>query len=215
MREQFPALCHALGEALFNDFVDEYIRVKPPESHTLYDLGRRFQGYMEETRPDREMLPADREIWIDFMVDLAAFERQLYVLFDAPGNEGNAFADTSTPEDRLALQPGLDIGTYRFAVAEYYHAVRKGLSPELPGCERSHYAMVRSNYLTRTIILNEPHYIFLEAMRSGASVRQSITTVARHLGIPEETVRNSWNEEGGVRQRWLDAGFFVDRPASP
>jgi len=42
MREQFPALCHALGEPLFNDFVVEYIRERPPEGHTLYDLGRRF-----------------------------------------------------------------------------------------------------------------------------------------------------------------------------
>ena len=38
MRDQFPALCYALGEGLFNDFVAEYIRQDPPESYTLYDL---------------------------------------------------------------------------------------------------------------------------------------------------------------------------------
>ena len=40
----FPALCHALGEELFNDFVADYIRERPPVSHTLYDLGPRFPG---------------------------------------------------------------------------------------------------------------------------------------------------------------------------
>ena len=52
MREQFPALCHALGAALFDDFVADYIRDHPPESHTLYDLGRRFPAFLEDNRPD-------------------------------------------------------------------------------------------------------------------------------------------------------------------
>ncbi len=90
MREQFPALCHALGEALFNDFVADYIRERPPESHTLYDLGRRFPAWLEESRPDRDLPPAERETWIDFMVDLARFERQVFAMFDAPGHEGEA-----------------------------------------------------------------------------------------------------------------------------
>ena len=51
MREQFPALGHALGEDLFNDFVAEYVRALPPESYTLYDLGRRFADYLDETKP--------------------------------------------------------------------------------------------------------------------------------------------------------------------
>jgi hypothetical protein len=70
MREQFPALCHALGEPLFDDFVADYIRAHPPESHTLYDLGRRFPGFLEAIRPDS---PEAREAWIDFMIDLAGF----------------------------------------------------------------------------------------------------------------------------------------------
>src|SRR3569623_2729157 len=96
MREQFPALCHALGEALFDDFVADYIRECPPESHTLYDLGRRFPPYLSENRPDRDL--AERESWIDFMIDLAEFERQVFTMFDAPGHEGQPFADADTPD---------------------------------------------------------------------------------------------------------------------
>ena len=71
MREQFPALCHALGEALFDDFVADYIRERPPESHTLYDLGRRFPaGSSRAGRTARWRRPS-ASAWIDFMIDLA------------------------------------------------------------------------------------------------------------------------------------------------
>src|SRR4051812_12009803 len=94
MREQFPALCHALGRALFDDFVADYIRDCPPVRHTLYDLGRRFAGWMEANRPDG----AAREPWVDFMIDLADFEYTVFVMFDAEGNEGRPFATSDTPD---------------------------------------------------------------------------------------------------------------------
>ena len=48
----FDGFCHALGDDLLNDFVAEYVREAPPESYTLYDLGRRFTDYLEANRPD-------------------------------------------------------------------------------------------------------------------------------------------------------------------
>ena len=150
MREQFPALCHALGEPLFNDFVAEYIRERPPESHTLYDLGRRFPAFLDESRPDRDQPPEEREAWIDFMIDLARFERQMFVMFDAPGHEGKPFATPETPDARLRLQPAFAIGAYRFPVAAYYHAVRQKQPAELPPAEASYAALVRTAYVTRT-----------------------------------------------------------------
>jgi hypothetical protein len=88
LSEQFPALCHALGEALFADFARAYLRDEPSESHTLYDLGRRFPGWLEASRPDRDRPAGEREDWIDFMVDLARYERELFRLFDAPVSPG-------------------------------------------------------------------------------------------------------------------------------
>jgi hypothetical protein len=154
MREQFPALCHALGEPLFNDFVSEYIRERPPESHTLYDLGRRFPLFLEQSRPDRDQPTQTREVWIDFMVDLARFERQMFVMFDAPGHEGKSFAGPATADDRLRLQPAFDLGAYRFPVAAYYHAVRQKQRVELPPAEAGFVALVRTDYVTRTVLLS-------------------------------------------------------------
>lgn len=194
MREQFPALCHALGEELFDDFVADYIRERPPESHTLYDLGRRFPAWIEESRPDRAL---ERETWIDFMSDLARFERQVFAMFDAPGNEGKPFADAATPDERLRLQPCFALGAYRFPVAAYYHAVRLGRPAPLPPVEPSFAALVRTDYVTRTIPLDEPNYRFLKAMADGGGIAEAIAAVADE---------GRWAAQ---RQRWLDWGFFV------
>ena len=208
MREQYPALTHALGEPLFNDFVADYISDKPPESHTLYDLGRRFPAWLADNRPDRD-LPADgRETWIDFMIDLARFERQVFALFDAPGHEGKPFAETETPDERLRLQPCFDVGAFDFPVPAYYHAVRQNHEAPLPPAGRSFAALVRTDYVTRTIPLTEPQYLFLEAMAGGAGVQGAAEAVARHLGTTAEGVLESWRTSGR-RQRWIDWGFFI------
>ncbi len=204
MREQFPALCHALGEELFDDFVADYIRERPPASHTLYDLGRRFPGWIEESRPDREL---ERETWIDFMVDLARFERAVFAMFDAPGHEGEAFADESTPDEKLRLQPCFALGAYRFPVAAYYHAVRLGQPAPPPPVQPSFAALVRTDYVTRTVPLAEPHFLFLKAMAEGGGVEDGIDAAARHLATAPDEVGRSWRTT--QRQRWLDLGFFI------
>ena len=209
MREQFPALCHALGETLFNDFVADYIRERPPESHTLYDLGRRFPAYLEETRPDRAAAPQERENWADFMIDLAQFERQLFVMFDAPGHEGKPFADLATPDCRLRLQPCFALGAYRFAVPVYYQAVRLKHATPVPVGQETFVALVRTDYVTRIIPLREPHYLFLKVMNDGGSVEDGIGAVARHMRMPHDDVRRSWQAQDGSRRRWIDAGLFI------
>lgn len=209
MREQFPALCHALGAPLFNDFVADYIRERPPESHTLYDLGRRFPAFLEESRPDRESMPAERESWIDFMVDLANFERQVFMMFDAPGHEGKAFADHATPDRRLRLQPCFALCASRFPVADYYHAVRMNRATPLPGACESFVALVRTDYVTRTIPLSRLHHLFLKAMAEGGSVNDGIDAVARRMGISRGDVRRYWSAQASGRRRWIDLGFFI------
>ena len=189
MQEQFPALCHALGAELFTDFAREYLQACPPESYTLYDLGRRFPDYLETNRPDRH--EPTRETWIDFMVDLAHYERQLFVLFDAPGHEGKPYADESTPDHLLRLQPCFALGDYRFPVAWYYHQVRDAKAPQLPPHEQSFAAMVRKDYLTQTVPLLPHHYKFL-------------STLARSRNVDWALIPNV------IRQRWLEAGFFIE-----
>jgi len=209
MREQFPALCRALGEQLFTDFAREYLREHPPESYTLYDLGRRFPGYLEASRPDRDAAEAEREVWIDFMVDLAAFERLLFTLFDMPGCEGQPLADASTPDAALRLQPAFALGAYRFPVAVYYHGVCEEKSPDLPPLEPSHVALVRKDFLTRTVPIGPTQHTFLKILAEVGSVPRAMVDLCTRHGLDRAAVEHSWSEPGGVRERWIDAGFFV------
>lgn len=205
MHEQFPALCHALGEALFDDFVADYIRECPPESYTLYDLGRRFPDYLARNRPDRDL--EERESWIDFMIDLADFERQVFAMFDAPGHEDQPFADADTPDAQLSLQPCFALGAYRFPVATYYHAVRQQQPVALPCVGPQYVALVRIDYITRTIPLNAAEHHFLRAMAAGGDVEAAIAAVARHFGLSVDIMRENWQRS--ARSRWIDLGFFV------
>ena len=209
MREQFPALCHALGEELFIDFAREYLRAHPPQSYTLYDLGRRFPGYLEASRPDREAVPDQREVWIDFMVDLAAFERLVFALFDGPGHEGKPFADAATADADLRLQPAFALGRYRFPVAVYYHAVREETSPELPPLEPSHVALVRVDFLTRTVPLGPTQHTFLRLLQETGTVPAAMKALCVEQSLEPDVLERSWSEPGGARERWIEAGFFV------
>lgn len=205
MREQFPALCHALGRTLFDDFVADYIRDCPPERHTLYDLGRRFPEWMEANRPD----PQAREAWVDFMIDLARFEYSVFTMFDAEGNEGRPFATADTDDAALRLQPAFALGSYGFPVAGYYHAVRRGEAPLLPLPAPCHIALVRSDYVSRTVPLSELQHGFLAAMLAGSGIEAALANVSARYGLDSGEVDRMWRGAQGSRERWIEWNFFV------
>ena len=218
LAEQFPATRHALGAALFDDFADEYLRDCPSDSPTLYDLGRRFAGWMEANRPDRDLPPDQREDWIDFMVDLAHYEYTLFTLFDAPGHDGASidadgtgagWPDIGCDDVALVLQPCLALARYRYPVAAYYHAVRAGASPEFPAAASSHLVVLRRGFRTATYPVTPLHFRFLECLRDRSDVDAALSDIAAFTGRDRDTVARSWAID--VRGPWLAAGFFVDR----
>ncbi|WP_299626948.1 DNA-binding domain-containing protein [uncultured Tateyamaria sp.] len=212
MREQFPATCHALGAALFNDFVETYVAALPPESYTLHDLGRRFAGFLADQRPDKDA--AEKETWIDFLIDLARFERQVYVAHDCDGVEssGLEMADLATPDSALAVQPSLTVAEYGFDVSSYFHGVRAASDPPIPSERPSFVAVLRANYQTTTVPLSHAHFTFLQALCAGENVAAALSAVSHALGQSDADVRRGWDAGSATRQRWIDAGFFVKQP---
>ena len=208
MRDQFPALCYALGEGLFNDFVADYIRQAPPESYTLYDLGRRFAGYLQANRPD--LKASEPEPWVDFIIDLARFERQVFSTFDCPGAEDLQLAGLTTPDTALRPQPSLSVAAYGFAVGGYYHAVRQDLSPSPPEREQVYLAVLRKDYVTHTIPLSLPHFLFVQEMCRGRTVQAALGVVAQQLQQPRAYVEEAWQDAAEIREGWIKAGFFLD-----
>lgn len=205
--EQFPATRHALGRALFDDFADEYLRACPSDSYTLYELGRRFAGWMEDTRPDRDLPEDEREGWIDFMVDLARYERELFRLFDAPGHEGRPWPDASCDDAALILQPCLTLAHYRYPVAPYYHEIRAGRSPAFPEAAPSHVVILRRDHQTFTYPVTPLHLRFLERVRDLGDIHRALADIAAWTQRPLDAVARSWTRD--VRRPWIEAGFFV------
>jgi hypothetical protein len=208
LREQFPATCHALGQSLFDDFADDYLRACPSDRYTLYELGRRFADWLSDTRPDRDLPENQREDWIDFMIDLARYEYALFRLFDAPGHEGRAWPDVACTDSTLRLQPCLVLARYRYPVAWYYHEVRAGCSPSFPQAGASHAVILRRDYRTTTYPVGSLHYRFLEHMRDHGDIEAALADIAAFTGRARLDVERSWRED--VREAWLRAGFFVE-----
>lgn len=207
--EQFPATRHALGRPLFDDFADEYLRACPSDSYTLYALGRRFSDWIEQSRPDRDLAEADREAWIDFMVDLAHYEHALFRLFDAPGHEGRPWPADDTDDAALVLQPCLALAAYRYPVAWYYHEVRAGRSPAFPSEAASQVVVLRRDHRTTTYPVTPLHFRFLEAVQRHRDIARALAEIAAFTGRPPAEVARSWAED--VRGPWIEAGFFVAR----
>ena len=104
----------------------------PPESHTLYDLGRRFPAFLEEAGRTgscrrRSARPGSTS-WSIWPGSSARSSR----CSTRPGTRARPFADAATPDRRLRLQPCFALGAYRFPVAAYYHAVRLDEPAPLP-----------------------------------------------------------------------------------
>lgn len=209
LAEQFPATRHALGAALFDDFADTYLRDCPSDSTTLYELGRRYPGWLEANRPDRDEPDAAREDWIDFLVDLATYEMGLFHLFDAAGHEGQCWPDASADDRDLVLQSCLTLAQYRYPVAWYYHEVRAGRAPAFPRCADSCIVVLRRDYHTTTYPVSGLHYRFLTQLRQCGSIHAALDDIAAWTGRAVSAVRESWATD--VRTAWIEAGFFVDR----
>jgi hypothetical protein len=204
LAEQYPGLCHALGAELFDDFVQQYLRAHPPASHTLHDIGRQLPEWLEHTRPDRDM--DSQEGWIDFLVDLARFERASFELFDAPGSEDQVLPTADTPDEQLYLQPSVVLAEYRYAVASYHHEVRAGRRPTFPEPRLAAVALVRRDYRITTLPLERVHLLFLKELRERETLDAAVGAVARAVERPVDEVWRSWR--GQLRAAWMEVGLF-------
>lgn len=205
LAEQFPASRHALGEDLFDQFARVYLAEDPSDSYTLYELGRRFPAFLDASRPDAD----DPEDWVSFMIDLARYERALFVLFDAPGHEGKPWPTRETPDADLVLQPCFALGAYQFPVAHYYHRVADQTAPDLPPKGCSYVAITRFDYLTSSFPISRQHFELLTAMQDADDIDAALSQVAQRMDLSQADLRAAWT--GQIRDRWIANHFFVSR----
>ncbi len=206
MATMFPVLRAALGAKLFDELALEYLQVCPSQSYSLAKLGLRFPAYLRQTRPDVESPEAQREGWIDFMIDLADFELALFCLFDMQGREDAVVDDVHTADSRLQLQPALSLHAYRYPVADYYDVEAAENLVQFPSLQASHVALVRHRYRTGIFPLTALQYRFLHIVAREKSIMRSLAGFAAREGLARDRVATLWHE---WRAAWVAGGFFM------
>jgi hypothetical protein len=92
----------------------EYVEAVPPSSYTLDHAMQGFPVHLAQGRPDAQRADAERDPWVDLVVDLARFERAFAEVFSS--------CDPA-PQRRLAC---------RHPVQTYAAAVARGREPAPP-----------------------------------------------------------------------------------
>lgn len=206
LRDSHPALCHALGEQLFEDFALDYLDAHPPRGPSLDTLGAMFADHLQATRPDRDMPPARRERWPDLLVDLARLERAFLEVYDGPGAEhARTLCSSDLPADggaRAAMRvrpvPCLRLLRVSHRVDEYLLAVRRGEDPQLPAQCEHFVALSRSDWRVTLTGLQAAEHALLTALMRGADLAAASTAATIDHGAAWSCLRE-----------WTQRGFFL------
>lgn len=213
LASEFPALVHALGEELFQEFAVGYLQQYPSHSYTLSDLSAKFPDYLAQTRPDRDGEDAVPD-WADFLVDLATLERTYSEVFDGPGVEGQGLLTTDDlsqisleqwPRVRIIPVPCLKLLPLRFAVHEYVSAVRHQKQPQPSEPVPTWLVITRRNYVVRRVAVAETEYVALSTLCGGGNISEAL-----------EAAQERWQGDFDLLARevqrwfrdWSAAGYF-------
>ncbi len=219
LRESYPGLRHALGDELFDDFAEAYLREQPSRSYTLATLGAGWPAHLEATRPDHDRPLDQRASWPDFLIDLARLERAFCEAYDALGVEGCALpgardlasavgTDERRPELTVTPVRCLRLLAARFPVGSYLVAVRRGERPPPPAPRQSFVALSRRDYVVTITQLTASGHLLLGALRAGAS----LATASRGAGLEQA---EAWRLVGDWADRGLVARLDLPRPERP
>ena len=224
LKEEFPAVLHAVGEDAFNAFALGYLQKYPSRSYTLFELGAKFPRYLDETRPaddrgsegDENTAEADRAAacWIQFVIDLATFERTVGEIFDGPGPEDgvllraeqiSSLASEQFLTARLVGVECLRLLPLRFPVGDFYKSARRKEEVAPPDPAETFLAVTRVNYTVCHHSLSRAAYELLSALLAGECLADAIERAANSSdGAEEELMANlqTWFAD------WAARGYF-------
>ena len=206
MRARYPALRHALGRELFDEFACDYLRVNPSRSYTLSALDRHFPEHLSATRPD--LPPGRGEPWPDFIVDLARLERLVMRVFEGSGLEDRPGWEPvllpQEPDERWAgtvIEPAPPVHLLKssYPVGRYLLAVYRRQDPPLPLPEPTFLALGRCDYEVQLHELTEAGCLVLESLIDGATLGAAVQRAA----LPMDGAVWGWF------RAWAETGLFA------
>jgi len=140
IRENFPALARALGEAAYHDLCVDYLLARPSTHFSLREIGRHLEAFVRAHPTGRD---------VPWAADLAAFEWAFLEAFDDADAEPLAIEALSAvpPADwanlRLQASPSLRILDLGFALADARRQGADGGVIDPPPAEPTTYRLWR------------------------------------------------------------------------
>lgn len=187
LRAEFPAVCHALGKETFENMAVAHVHRHPSQSYTLAALGAEFAETLAALRPARTSAAPDLA---DFVIQLAAYERAVQEVFDAPGPEAVQEAGQRqldglwqrTPPHvdldgcRLEFYPCVRAFRADFPVHAYASLVRAGTPPAAsPPAQPVWLILHRRQYLVRRWEVPPWQFALVCALQSGQTLGEALT----------------------------------------
>lgn len=203
MVQQFSALEYALGSDLFQAFADDYLTAFPSTHYNLSELGRLFPAYLQANRPDA--LSAQKEDWIEFVIELATFEYAISELFDRQADEDYRVADMQDADDQIGLVPTCALFKLQFPSNTFYTRFKKGESPDPPFMAASYCVVVRHQYRLAVYDVQPDHYAFLGLLAQGLTVSAAKTTFIQHNNADSEGFARMWPV---WKQNWIASNLL-------
>lgn len=214
LREDYPIVCRALGEELFDRFAIDYLRAHPSTTYTLGRLGEGFVAFLERSRPDSDRTRVDSPDWADYLIDLARLEGVVNQVFDGPGEEESPPLEAGrlwslTPESfaraRIVWARSLQLVPLRFPLHEHFSALVRGEQTTIPEPQPQVVAVWRRDYRVRRLPVDPAAARLITLLREGRLVGEALARFAHEqpsqasqLGTLLLQWFQSWGQRGWI-----------------
>lgn len=204
LAEDFRAVRRVLGDERFAEIARAYIDAHPSTHYSLSMLGRALPQFLRES----EAPVSHRE----FVADLAALERSIEEVFDAPGAPKLETDDLlAVPRDRWSelrfdMIPAFRLHAFTYPVNDYYQAFREERDAAVPGPDRTWLAVFRRELKVWRMPLTRPQYAILESLGRGLPLAAALESAADLPGVDPGELVESLREWFAA---WAGEGLFA------
>ena len=184
LRAEFPMLCRAFGQELFDDFATSYLVQHPSASYTLAELGKQFSDHLSQMA-SQERVPRE---WYDAIIELAQLEWMTAEVFNGLGTEQLPPLDFQqlVPDawDTLALSlaPCVRLIEFQYPVHAYYRSLRTDADAAPPKSVQTFLVISRLDYTVRHHAVNESLFTLLRSLQTQSNLMTAISAAAAQGG---------------------------------
>ena len=203
LRDAYPKVVAAVGDAAFHNLITEYLVACPPAHFSIANSGDRLPLFLERhaLREEKPWLP-----------ELAALERQYVVLFD--GADATALSVErlrSLPPEQiatlpLALVPCHAVLAQTFAIADLWTRLEAGAEPGDVGAVPQALLVWRQDVTVYHRRLDDDEAPLLRLAQQGTTVAALCDVV----GASGEDVNQAAQRVFALLYRWVEDGLLRD-----